>query len=97
MIESFERIEHREERPYGDEMAPGVLYLCEHAGGQPYFLWFRCPCGCGAERALYLGANGQPRWDVAEHDGLLTVTPSIAVTVGCMIHFFIRDNRVVWA
>lgn len=63
------------------------------------WLYFLCPCGCGAELKLPLMASFRARWQIVLHSNLtLTVDPSVDVkSPGCGAHFWIRNNNVFWA
>lgn len=87
-LEKFERVEFVEYMPENKEW--GVLYVS---------LRFRlaiclCPDGCGFEAVMpFNKPNG---WNYEEHDGLVTLSPSVANDCPNKAHFFIRENKIVW-
>jgi hypothetical protein len=74
-----------------DRLDDGVLYVSmEHAA-----VLHLCPCGCGHQVVLELA----PRHYTLSYDGIgVTLAPSVGNwSFPCRSHYFIRDNRVVWA
>ena len=88
-LEKFDRVEFVETMPENKEWA--VLYIC---------LRFElaiclCPDGCGEEAVMPL----KPKpwgWDYEEHDGKVTLSPSIANDCHYKAHFYIRENKIIW-
>jgi hypothetical protein len=67
-------------------------------GIEPDTLLFKCPCGCKSLIHLNLLPDAKPKWNFQiKSKNKLTITPSIWRTTGCKSHFFIRNNRIVWA
>ena len=60
---------------------------------------FLCPCGCRSEVHIRLGTDwplGVPSWSLEEHEGKITLSPSLQCTTRCRSHFYIRKNQVEW-
>jgi len=59
---------------------PGSFYL-EDEGEGAFLFWYRCPCGCGAKGALFVGKNlkpnGQPSWEWNGSRSAPTLRPSV--------------------
>ena len=72
----------------------GVLYVMKEFEIVVYL----CPCGCGLEICTAFG-NLWPgnRWKLTLDGDKVTLDPSIAVRGGCKSHFWIKENRIVWA
>lgn len=78
--------------------------------GKPgeYAKWavYLCPCGANGEGQAhgdfpYLinlsSSEERSRWDYSvDHEGRVTLTPSVLDCVHCKSHYFIRDSRVEW-
>ena len=79
------------------QLEDGILYVS---------LTFRtiihkCCCGCGNPTVTPFPRNGTG-WTVTVEQGesdnpLVTLEPSIFNTFECKSHYWIRQNRVVWA
>jgi len=74
-------------------------FVIVKAGATPKWLYMQCPCGCGQELQLPLMKNLPQYWvltiDERQH---ITVSPSIHVKSSiCCSHFWIRNNKIVWA
>jgi Family of unknown function (DUF6527) len=55
----------------------------------------RCCCGCGEEVVTPLTPAD---WSVRRYKGTVSMTPSIGNwSFACKSHYWIRNNRVVWA
>lgn len=81
-----------------DEPADDTIYLVGPPG-QPYSVNFACPCSCGQRVHLLVNRVKlqPPSWVLTRHEnGTITLAPSILWTAGCLSHFFIRENRVIW-
>ena len=77
--------------PKFSEFKPGVIYV----SSEFETVSFLCPCGCGGESNIPVDSKG---WGIVFNaPGVLTLTPSILKMGGCKSHYFIRDNKVVWA
>jgi hypothetical protein len=64
---------------------------------KPYWVLFRCPCGCRIVISLSLQKMHRPHWTVRKNsEGRPTVYPSVWQNNGCCSHFLIRDGRVYW-
>ncbi len=82
------KIEHVHYMPR--EKEPGVLYISREFEIAIHL----CPCGCGEQSVTPIAP---PRgWTLTEHDGKVTLSPSILNRI-CGAHYFIRDNEIVWA
>ncbi len=79
-----------------DNLDLATVYLIGE--GTPWSAALVCPCGCGATIQLSLIPNDDPRWKVKDHgNGRVSLHPSIWRTKGCESHFWLKNNRVVWA
>lgn len=82
--------------PDTDTMPPDVLHV---VGDKTYQKWvyFKCPCGCGAPIMLSLSTKRRPRWSV-KIDWLdrPTIDPSVWQTDGCYSHFWVRKGQIQW-
>lgn len=88
-LTEFKRVEFVETMPAHKEF--GVLYV-----SMKFSLAIcMCPCGCGTEAVMPLKPKSWG-WDYEEHDGKVTLSPSVATNCRNMAHFFIRENKIVW-
>lgn len=83
-------------RPQFTETIPatlekGVLYISKKYRTASHL----CACGCGARVATPL----KPAfWAVSKKRGLVSLSPSIGNWgLPCQSHYWIRDNKVIWA
>jgi hypothetical protein len=68
----------------------GVLYVSMKYNTTVH----KCPCGCGEKVVATLAPTA---WKII-YDGTVTLSPSIANGVlPCRSHYFIRNNKVIWA
>jgi hypothetical protein len=100
MSESFSSVTHLpEELP--DKLQEGIIYLEARTWqprDQPYWARFLCPCGCGELTMISLQAGHHPCWSaMVDPKGRVTLSPSVARTVGCKAHYFIKEGNVIWA
>ena len=78
------------------KLKPRRLYVASTAQG-PSFGYMLCPCGCGETLHLRFLPNRQPRWDLKiEHNGAVTLKPSVWRQVGCRSHFILRCGEIRW-
>ncbi len=69
----------------------GVLYISKKFRTASHL----CCCGCGTKIVTPLR---ETEYALAEHAGLVSLTPSIGNwNDPCQSHYWIKDNRVVWA
>lgn len=69
----------------------GVLYISERFKTAIHL----CACGCGEKVVTPLNPSG---WSVRISGGQATLNPSIGNwSMKCKSHYFIRNNKVVWA
>lgn len=69
----------------------GVIYVALDFGTVAHL----CGCGCGLEVFTPLGPD---EWKLIYDGESITLTPSIGNwSFPCSSHYFIRNNRVVWA
>ncbi len=62
---------------------------------KPYWVLFKCPCGCGNVISLSLQSIHKPHWNLRKSpSGRPTLHPSIWQNRGCCSHFWIKDGRV---
>lgn len=74
-----------------DKVEAGKLYISEQYGTAIH----TCCCGCGEEVVTPLRPD---RWQLIKNGGLVSLSPSIGNwDYACQSHYFIRDNRIVWA
>lgn len=59
-------------------------------------LYFKCPCGCGADIALNILEDTKLFWKYKIIKNKITIIPSINRIVGCKSHFLIKNGKVVW-
>lgn len=72
-------------------LEPGVLYISERFKTAIHL----CACGCGEKVVTPLNPAA---WSVRMTGGQATLQPSIGNwSMACKSHYFIRNNRVVWA
>lgn len=65
--------------------------------GQPTWLAFDCPCRTGHRIMVNLHNSRRPRWTIEQHDGPVTLSPSIDdVGEGRRCHFFLWGGRITW-
>lgn len=71
--------------------APGVLYVSRKYSTATHL----CCCGCGNKVVTPLKPGG---WRLATTADTVSLHPSIGNwSFPCMSHYWIRENRVVWA
>ena len=88
-LEKFERVEFVDTMPSDKEW--GVLYVSVRFA----LAICLCPDGCGEEAVMPLKPKTHG-WDYEEHDGLVTLSPSIANDCPYKAHFYIRENKIIW-
>lgn len=107
MTEKFEVVHIDDFRDIpGNSVKPGTLYVCKHEGR----VIFGCPlapengCGIMPHFACCIKQIIGDGWDFEEHDGKVTLNPSIKLENpfknyhSCgRIHLFIKENEIVWA
>jgi hypothetical protein len=79
-----------------DKYKRNICYLIG-CNNQYWVLTFLCPCGCGDKIYLNLLKDNQPFWRINFDVNTISVYPSIWKTGGCRSHFFITNNRIIWA
>jgi hypothetical protein len=57
---------------------------------------FRCPCGCEDVVVINLDPQAGSAWRYREHQGRLTLMPSVWRETGCESHFVVWDNQIYW-
>lgn len=86
-------IANRHEAPAG-KLNDGDFFLL--AGSETFLAaWFNCPCGNGITR--YLVFTTPESHSLLVRAGKISVIGSIQARAGCQCHFWIEDNRVIWA
>lgn len=94
---------YRQQAPYSavrvsdlpDKLEAGKVYLV----GENEHLWsaaLKCPGGCGIVLEMNLVPDTRPLWRVAEHNGNVTIEPSIWRKKDCECHFRITNGIVRW-
>jgi hypothetical protein len=74
------------------ELMDGVLYVSVECGVAMH----KCPCGCGSEVSTPLDAEAG--WVLTCDGDGVTLSPSIGnYSYECQSHYFIRNNRFIWA
>ena len=69
----------------------GALYISKRFRTASH----RCCCGCGAKIVTPLR---ETEYELVERRGLVSLYPSVGNwNHPCQSHYWIRDNRVVWA
>lgn len=64
---------------------------------EPYWLLFKCPCGCGVVISLPLQRIHEPYWILYKSkNNRPTVYPSVWQKDGCRSHFWIKDGAIDW-
>lgn len=71
-------------------LIPGVLYISDKYQVAVHL----CCCGCGEKVVTPLSPA---EWQLQLRGGLATLQPSIGNATPCRSHYWIRQNRVVWA
>jgi hypothetical protein len=78
-----------------DKLDSGRVYLV----GENGHLWsaaLKCPGGCGNALEINLVPDMRPLWYVTEHEGGVTIEPSIWRKRDCGCHFRITKGVVRW-
>src|ERR1700749_290831 len=65
-------------------------------GGINRKLVLRCPDGCGDILSINLDARSGPAWRLYCRRGMWSLFPSIDRPTGCLSHFILLHNRVLW-
>ena len=80
--------------PELDSIKPGELWISH----KYRTMNLRCPCGCGNLTVLSLHPS---RWHVCFNGKTVSLRGptggSVWANSGCGSHYFIRDNKVIWA
>lgn len=77
--------------PPADSIKAGELYISLEFQTTVH----KCCCGCGLEVVTPLN---HAQWKISNRNGKVSIYPSIGNwSYPCQSHYFIRDNRVVWA
>lgn len=72
-------------------LEPGVLYVCERYRTASHL----CCCGCSTKVVTPLKPTF---WSLRKRGTLVSLAPSIGNwSLPCKSHYFIKNNRVVWA
>lgn len=73
------------------QLAPDTLYISLQYKTAIHL----CACGCGIKTVTPLGYDG---WLLTWADGKATLSPSIGnQQFPCKSHYWIRENKIVWA
>jgi hypothetical protein len=73
---------------------PGAVEIRSYPDGQVGGLAIRCPCGCGREGYLPVGADEPgPRWNWDGDRERPTLTPSVLFRGGCQWHGFLTKGE----
>ncbi|MEZ0122107.1 MAG: DUF6527 family protein [Candidatus Reddybacter sp.] len=77
--------------PFADSVEEGELYISLEFQTAVH----KCCCGCGEEVVTPFNSA---QWQVFDKSGKVSLYPSIGNwSYPCQSHYFIKDNRVVWA
>lgn len=77
--------------PAADSVKEGELYISHEFQTAVH----KCCCGCGEEVVTPLNPA---QWHLAKKGGKVSLCPSIGNwNYQCQSHYFIRDNRILWA
>ena len=64
----------------------------------PQWAVMNCPCGCGDRTNANLGVASRNSWALSIREGKATLDPSLLMAIErCGSHFFVRENRIIWA
>ncbi len=74
----------------------GDCAIVERAGTQRQLV-IRCPDGCGEVLSINLDPRTGPAWRLYKRAGRWSLYPSIDRTSGCMSHFILWNERIIWA
>lgn len=91
-IEQLHMVEYVEYMPQAEDMKQGVLYVSKRFGTAIHL----CACGCGRQSVTPFGSS--TGWQLTASGTKVTLAPSILNT-DCpnRAHYFIRNNKVIWA
>jgi len=64
--------------------------------GNPWLLYFKCPCGCKKGIYLNLMQEEPPRWRFLLQRNKINIAPSVHLLKGCKSHFWVKKGRVIW-
>ena len=82
--------------PEEDEVEFKTIYIVGEHGYQ-WLVAFRCPCGCKEIIKLNLLSEASPCWKVSyNHQGKVSLSPSIDRKVGCRSHFILKKGYIDW-
>lgn len=89
-------VEYADEIP---EQMPKRAMVIVVAGRLPKWVGFKCPCGKGHDILLNLDKKRLPAWELSRSaKGKYSIMPSIDFhDAGRRCHFFLKDNRILWA
>ncbi|TNE75237.1 MAG: hypothetical protein EP334_10655 [Gammaproteobacteria bacterium] len=77
--------------PSSDSVKEGELYISLEFQTAVH----KCCCGCGEEVVTPFNSA---QWQITDKSGKVSLYPSIGNwSYPCQSHYFINDNRVVWA
>jgi hypothetical protein len=92
----FYSISYLEKTPLSEDLKEEDFIVVKY-NNQPYWVLFKCPCGCGDIISLSTQKNRYPKWNVhSSPSGRPNLYPSVRQTKGCESHFWITDGRIVW-
>jgi len=77
--------------PPSEEMSEGEIYISFEFETAIH----KCCCGCGVEVVTPLNPA---QWQLSDNKGKVSLAPSIGNwSYPCQSHYFIKNNRVLWA
>jgi hypothetical protein len=78
---------------------PGAIFLLKDAPEGRRYLFFRCPCGCGAMGALAIRPQpDREGWELSDYPAHATLVPSVRRTLiegGCGWRGFLTNGEWV--
>ena len=78
-----------------EELKYGVLYISKKFMTSQHL----CPCGCKNHTVIPFAFKKEKyRWEMTDNNGVITFDPSLLNSgFPCKSHYFIRDNKIIWA
>ena len=74
-----------------ENLEEGTLYISLEYGTAIH----RCACGCGEPTVTPLNSNG---WNLDIRANKVTLRPSIGnFQIACKSHYWITENKIIWA
>ncbi len=74
-----------------ESLEEGFLYISKEYGTSIHL------CACGCKVKCVIPFSGPECWNMVDNDGSITFSPSILQRFECKSHYFIQNNKIVWA